>query len=158
MDKLDFFRESWSVSKIAIFPILELGLNISNRSVGKLSYHGNSRFRILSRNADSKPERPGKKRQWGSLHSFGINSGFIRSHRSSHLEADRRFRLRMQDRESKLIRKIEQSLSRIDEGIFGICEACGEDIAIKRLKAKPVTTYCIACKNKMEAIEQVAGA
>jgi hypothetical protein len=62
----------------------------------------------------------------------------------------------MQDRENKLIRKIEQSLSRIDEGIFGICEACGEDIAIKRLKARPVTTYCIACKNKMEVIEKAA--
>ena len=46
---------------------------------------------------------------------------------------------------------------KIDEGTFGICEVCGEDIAIKRLKARAVATYCIVCKNKMEAIEQVAG-
>jgi DnaK suppressor protein len=72
-------------------------------------------------------------------------------------EADRSFRLRMRDRENKLIRKIEKSLMKIDEGTFGICEVCGEDIAIKRLKARPVATYCIVCKNKMEAIEQVAG-
>ena len=73
------------------------------------------------------------------------------------IEADRSFRFRMRERENKLIRKIEKSLMKIDEGTFGICEVCGEDIAIKRLKARPVATYCIVCKNKMEAIEQVAG-
>ncbi len=73
------------------------------------------------------------------------------------IEADRSFRLRMRDRENKLIRKIEKSLMKIVEDTFGICELCGEDIAIKRLKARPVATYCIVCKSKMEAIEQVAG-
>jgi DnaK suppressor protein len=72
-------------------------------------------------------------------------------------EADRSFRLRMRDRENKLIRKIEKSLTKIEADTFGICELCGEDIAIKRLKARPGATYCIVCKNKMEAIEQVAG-
>ncbi|MFA9615056.1 MAG: RNA polymerase-binding protein DksA [Deltaproteobacteria bacterium] len=72
-------------------------------------------------------------------------------------EADRSFRLRLQARENKLIRKIEQSLTRLEEGKFGICELCGEEISIKRLKARPVTTYCIACKNKMEKTEKVAG-
>ena len=73
------------------------------------------------------------------------------------LEADRSFRLRMRDRENKLIRKIEQSLDRIEKGTFGICDMCGEQISIKRLKARPVATYCIACKNKMETMEKVAG-
>lgn len=73
------------------------------------------------------------------------------------LEAEWSFRLRMRDRENKLIRKIRQSLLRIEAGTFGICERCGEDIAINRLKVRPVTTNCIACKNKMEAIEKVAG-
>ena len=72
-------------------------------------------------------------------------------------EADRSFRLRMQDRENKLIRKIEKSLMRIDDGTFGICEMCGEDISVKRLRARPVTTYCITCKNRMETLEKVAG-
>ena len=75
----------------------------------------------------------------------------------ANFEADRNFRFRMRDRENKLIRKIEKSLTKIDKGTFGICELCGEDIAIKRLKARPVATYCITCKNRMEAIEQVAG-
>ena len=73
------------------------------------------------------------------------------------LETDRSFRLRMRDRENKLIRKIEHSLARIDEGTFGICDVCGGEISIKRLKARPVTTYCIACKNRMETTEKVAG-
>lgn len=73
------------------------------------------------------------------------------------LEADRNFRLRMRDRENKLIRKIEQSLTRIDDGTFGICDLCGEEISMKRLKARPVTTFCIACKNSMEAREKSAG-
>ena len=73
------------------------------------------------------------------------------------LEADRNFNIRMRDRETKLIHKIELSLARIDDGTFGICEECGEEISIKRLKARPVTTYCIACKNRLETIEKGAG-
>jgi DnaK suppressor protein len=73
------------------------------------------------------------------------------------LEADWSFRLRMRDRENKLIRKIKQSLSRIEAGTFGICELCGEEISINRLKVRSVTTNCIACKNKMEAMEKAAG-
>ena len=88
------------------------------------------------------------------LESTADSSDFIDK---ANFEADRSFRLRMRDRENKLIRKIEKSLTKIDKGTFGICELCGEDIAIKRLKARPVATYCIVCKNKMEAIEQVAG-
>ncbi len=73
------------------------------------------------------------------------------------LEADRTFNIRMRDRENKLIHKIKQSLSRIEEGTFDICEVCGEEISINRLKARPVTTYCIDCKNKMETMERAAG-
>ena len=73
------------------------------------------------------------------------------------MEADRSFRLRMQDRENKLMLKINQALSRIEDGTFGICEVCSGEISIKRLKARPVATYCISCKNKMEAIERAVG-
>ena len=62
------------------------------------------------------------------------------------LEADRNFMLRIRDREHKLIKKIRSALERIDNGTFGICESCGEDISIQRLKARPVTTQCIDCK------------
>jgi DnaK suppressor protein len=73
------------------------------------------------------------------------------------LEADRNFMLRIRDRESKLIKKIKQALERIENGTYGICESCGEEISIKRLKARPVTTQCIECKAKEETLEKALG-
>ena len=69
------------------------------------------------------------------------------------LESDRTFHLRIRDRERKLIKKIDQALNRIDEGTFGFCDRCGEEIGSERLKARPVTTYCINCKTKLEEEE-----
>jgi DnaK suppressor protein len=73
------------------------------------------------------------------------------------LEADRNFILRIRDRESKLIKKIKKALDRIESGTFGVCESCGEDISVNRLKARPVTTQCIDCKTKEEAMEKALG-
>ena len=73
------------------------------------------------------------------------------------LEADRNFMLRIRDRERKLILKIREALERIDKGTYGICETCGSEISIKRLKARPVTTQCIDCKTKEEAMEDALG-
>ena len=73
------------------------------------------------------------------------------------LESDRNFMLRIRDREHKLIKKIKKALERIDNGTFGICETCGEEITVKRLKARPVTSQCIECKSKEEALEKALG-
>lgn len=73
------------------------------------------------------------------------------------LESDRNFMLRIRDRERKLILKIREALQRIEDGNFGICEVCGDDIGIDRLKARPVTTQCIDCKRKQEAAERARG-
>ena len=73
------------------------------------------------------------------------------------LEADRNFMLRIRDREAKLIKKIRAALERIESDRYGICESCGEDISIERLKARPVTTQCIDCKSKEEALEKALG-
>ncbi|MGD8959700.1 MAG: RNA polymerase-binding protein DksA [Desulfobacteraceae bacterium] len=73
------------------------------------------------------------------------------------LESDRNFMLRIRDREAKLIKKIKKALERIDNGSFGICETCGEEISIERLRARPVTTQCIECKTKEEALEKSLG-
>lgn len=72
-------------------------------------------------------------------------------------ESDRSFKLRIRDRESMLIKKIRKSLEDIEEGTYGICEMCGEEISIERLKARPVTTYCIQCKTRKEALERMIG-
>lgn len=73
--------------------------------------------------------------------------------RASH-ETDRNFLLRVKDRERKLITKVQEALKRIDDGTYGICELCGEEISEKRLEARPVTTCCIDCKKEEEEQEK----
>jgi DnaK suppressor protein len=73
------------------------------------------------------------------------------------LEADRNFMLCIRDRESKLIKKIRRALDRIEDNTFGVCEKCGEDISLARLKARPVTTQCIDRKTKEAAAEKALG-
>lgn len=70
-------------------------------------------------------------------------------------ESDRAFTLRIRDRERRLIRKIQAALQRIESGVYGICEECGEDIGVPRLKARPVTRLCINCKGKQEEDEHL---
>ena len=63
----------------------------------------------------------------------------------------------IRDRERRLIRKIQAAIQRLDEGTYGICEDCGEDISIPRLKARPVTKLCINCKARQEEGENIRG-
>ncbi len=72
-------------------------------------------------------------------------------------ESDLYFDLRVRDREQKLIEKIKKTLKKIDDGTFGICERCGEPIELERLKARPVATLCIDCKNEQEQEEKSRG-
>jgi DnaK suppressor protein len=70
------------------------------------------------------------------------------------LESDRNFELRIRDRERKLIPKIQEALKRIENGTYGICINCGDEISAKRLESRPETTMCIACKTKEEEFEK----
>jgi DnaK suppressor protein len=70
------------------------------------------------------------------------------------LEAERNFMLRIRGRERNLIRKIQRAMARIVHGTFGICELCGEEISVKRLEARPVTSHCIECKSRLEIYER----
>ena len=74
---------------------------------------------------------------------------------SNQLERD--FLLRLRDRESKLMVKIKEALERIENGTFGECEECGEEISLKRLRARPMATLCIHCKHEQEALEKKNG-
>lgn len=69
-------------------------------------------------------------------------------------ESDRSFELRIRDRERKLLNKIKEAIERIDNGTYGVCDDCGDDIAVERLDARPVTTYCIDCKTRQEQEEK----
>jgi DnaK suppressor protein len=62
--------------------------------------------------------------------------------------------LRTRDRERKLIKKIEDSLERLHSDDFGYCEACGIEIGLKRLEARPTATLCIDCKTLSEIKEK----
>ena len=62
--------------------------------------------------------------------------------------------LRTRDRERKLIKKIDSTMELIDIDDYGYCEACGVDIGIKRLEARPTATQCIDCKTLAEIKEK----
>jgi DnaK suppressor protein len=72
-------------------------------------------------------------------------------------EIDRNFMLRLRGREQMLLKKIDQAIEKIDSGTFGICDTCGQEIEIKRLEARPVTTMCITCKTEQEEEEKLRG-
>ena len=69
-------------------------------------------------------------------------------------EVNQAFKIRLREREQKLLKKIDSALKHVEEGTFGICEECGDAIEIKRLMARPVTTLCITCKNRQEEEEK----
>ena len=64
------------------------------------------------------------------------------------------FQGRLRERELGLINKIEQALQKIEDGVFGECESCGEPISLKRVEARPVAKLCIDCKAEQEALER----
>jgi RNA polymerase-binding transcription factor len=103
--------------------------------------------------------------QWRKEIEDGLNDSMLSMHRDEQpsypdptdqatMESDRDFDLRIRDRERRLIKKIDQAMSRIQDGTFGICESCGGPISSKRLQARPVTTLCIDCKTAQEIEER----
>jgi DnaK suppressor protein len=63
----------------------------------------------------------------------------------------------MLERRKSVVRKINKALARIQDGSFGICDECGRDIGMGRLRAKPHATTCIGCKSKAEQLQKAAG-
>jgi DnaK suppressor protein len=69
-------------------------------------------------------------------------------------EEGRNWSLRLGDRDRKLIGKVEEALLRIEAGTFGTCVSCGKAIDPARLRVRPVTDLCIACKTEAELGER----
>jgi len=69
-------------------------------------------------------------------------------------ESDMALELRNRDRERKLIKKIDETISRIDASDYGYCESCGIEVGLKRLEARPTATLCIDCKTLDELREK----
>jgi DnaK suppressor protein len=72
-------------------------------------------------------------------------------------ESEFSMELRARDRERKLIKKIDESIRNLDNDEFGFCEACGVEIGVKRLEARPTATLCIDCKVIDEIREKQMG-
>jgi DnaK suppressor protein len=69
-------------------------------------------------------------------------------------ETGQTLNMRLRDRELVLLKKIDKTLKKIDDGEFGVCERCGEEIGLKRLEARPVAELCIRCKEELEKVEK----
>jgi DnaK suppressor protein len=72
-------------------------------------------------------------------------------------EANLQFTGRLREREQGLLSKIDAALEKIESGEYGECTSCGEEIGVKRLKARPVAELCIECKSEAEQHERRAG-
>ena len=67
------------------------------------------------------------------------------------------FTFRLRGREKVFLEKIDHALAKIGNGSFGVCEDCGDAIALKRLEARLETTLCIRCKEDQERLEKAYG-
>jgi DnaK suppressor protein len=72
-------------------------------------------------------------------------------------ESEFSLELRTRDRERKLIKKIDEAINRLDNHEYGYCDACGVEIGIRRLEARPTATLCIDCKTLDEIREKQRG-
>ena len=70
-------------------------------------------------------------------------------------ETDRAIELRARDRQRKLISKIGEALTRIDDGTYGYCEETGEPIALRRLEARPIATLSVEAQERHEQRERI---
>jgi len=70
-------------------------------------------------------------------------------------ETDRAIELRARDRQRKLIAKIDEALTRLDDGTYGYCEETGEPISLRRLEARPIATLSVEAQERHERRERV---
>ena len=87
------------------------------------------------------------------LQDENVNHPDIADRASS--ETDRAIELRARDRQRKLIAKIDEAITRIDDGTYGYCEETGEPISLKRLEARPIATLSVEAQERHERRERV---
>ena len=69
------------------------------------------------------------------------------------VEREKLLTLKLQGRDTFYLRKVRQALTRVEDGSFGVCEECGDDINEARLNARPTATMCVHCKEEQERSE-----
>lgn len=73
-------------------------------------------------------------------------------------DVEQSMRMRLRNRETLYLKKVEEALRRIEDGLFGLCESCQEPIEKKRLLARPTATLCVSCKEDQERTEILTAA
>ncbi len=73
------------------------------------------------------------------------------------IEEEHALELRTRDRERKLMKKIDQSLARIDDGSYGYCEETGDPIGLQRLLARPTATLSVEAQQRRELKQKMFG-
>ena len=73
-------------------------------------------------------------------------------------DIEQSMRMRLRNREALYIKKLDEALQRIEEGTFGDCDECGEEIGQNRLLARPTATLCVSCKEEQERKEVLTAA
>ena len=106
---------------------------------------------VLLRMKEETLQEISKAMKSGSDISTGEPSGDIYDQASN--ERDRELLLLLGDREREKVRSIDEALLRIDEGEYGVCEECEEDIPLGRLKVMPFARHCVKCKADMEKLQ-----
>jgi DnaK suppressor protein len=71
-------------------------------------------------------------------------------------DSEQAMRMRLRNREIFLLKKIDEALKRIEGGVFGLCDECGEDIELRRLEARPTANLCVGCKEEQERRENLS--
>ena len=107
--------------------------------------------KILLKLKEEAFEEIGKSLKSGTDKPSDEPSGDIYDQASN--ERDRELLLLLGDREREKIRNIDEALARLDEGEYGICEDCEEEIPIGRLKAMPFARLCVKCKADLEKLQ-----
>jgi len=106
---------------------------------------------VLLRMKNDALEEIGKAVKSGADKPGDETSGDIYDQASN--ERDRELLLLLGDREREKIRHIEEALTRLEEGEYGICEDCEEEIPLGRLKAMPFARLCVKCKADLEKLQ-----
>jgi DnaK suppressor protein len=106
---------------------------------------------ILLKMKNDALEEIGKAVKTGADKPSDETSGDIYDQASN--ERDRELLLLLSDREREKIRNIEEALTRLEEGEYGICEDCEEEIPLGRLKAMPFARLCVKCKADLEKLQ-----
>ena len=73
-------------------------------------------------------------------------------------DIEQSMRMRLRNRETLYLKKVNEALKRIEDGSFGLCDECGEDIELRRLEARPTATLCVSCKEEQERKEVLTAA